>query len=443
MKESSDIPLKTERSVLILILSVTFLIKLILLFLLDPFLRSDSLDYQTLANSILNGEYSLNGKPTAYVGIGYPAFLSGIFFIFGEGQFYVRLIQSVIEAGTALLFYGVSRRFFSIKYSLLSVTIYSFFPSNILYSQTILSEPLFGFFSMAVLYLFLRDDFSKKPFKIFFAGLIFGLAVLIRTAYLPVCILVPLYFNSHRNEIFKSSKIKSAVIFSLIFFMGMIIVIAPWSIRNKLMVGTYSLGTTSGLNFWAGSNPDATGSYFMKPEDKLPGDYSNEADRDREYFKLGLEYAVSHPVNYMILGIKKIGYLFSSERMIINYFSETLSGQTSTDVYRSANPLFTLLVNIPYFIIIMLGLWGLMFFERKKFFIYGSVLIWMITVAAFIALARYHYVLIPFFILGTVMFISTGKGSLNKISTGKKIFAAGFSLFLITVWTVEFYLILS
>ena len=125
MNEISDTPLKTERSVLIFILSCAFLIKLILLFLLDPVLRSDSLDYQTLANSLLNGEYSLNGKPTAYVGIGYPAFLSGIFFIFGEGQFYVRLVQSVIEAGTALLFYGVSRRFFSIKHSLISVAIFS------------------------------------------------------------------------------------------------------------------------------------------------------------------------------------------------------------------------------------------------------------------------------------------------------------------------------
>jgi len=320
MNEISVTPLKTERSVLIFILSCAFLIKLILLFLLDPVLRSDSLDYQTLANSLLNGEYSLNGKPTAYVGIGYPAFLSGIFFIFGEGQFYVRLVQSVIEAGTALLFYGVSRRFFSIKHSLISVAIFSFFPSNILYSQTILSEPLFGFFSMAVLYLFLRDDFSRKPIQIFVAGLIFGLAVLIRTAYLPICILVPLFFYSYREEIFKTSKVRSAVIFSMIFFMGMILVIAPWSIRNKMMVGTYSLGTTSGLNFWLGSNPDATGSYFIKPDDMLPGDYSNEADRDKEYFKLGLDYAVSHPVNYMILGIKKIGYLYSSERMIINYF---------------------------------------------------------------------------------------------------------------------------
>jgi len=442
MNEISVTPLKTERSVLIFILSCAFLIKLILLFLLDPVLRSDSLDYQTLANSLLNGEYSLNGKPTAYVGIGYPAFLSGIFFIFGEGQFYVRLVQSVIEAGTALLFYGVSRRFFSIKHSLISVAIFSFFPSNILYSQTILSEPLFGFFSMAVLYLFLRDDFSRKPIQIFVAGLIFGLAVLIRTAYLPICILVPLFFYSYREEIFKTSKVRSAVIFSMIFFMGMILVIAPWSIRNKMMVGTYSLGTTSGLNFWLGSNPDATGSYFIKPDDMLPGDYSNEADRDKEYFKLGLDYAVSHPVNYMILGIKKIGYLYSSERMIVNYFTETLPGQTSTDVYRSASPLFTLLVNIPYFIIMLLGTWGLMYFGRKKFFIYGSVLIWIFTVVVFIALARYHYVLIPFFILGTVMFLSLGRGSLNEISTNKKILAAGFSLFLIAVWTVEFYLMM-
>ena len=84
-----------------------------------------------------------------------------------------------------------------------------------------------------------------------------------------------------------------------------------------------------------------------------------------------------------------------------------------------------------------------MLFERKKFFIYGTILIWMFTVAVFIALARYHYVLIPFFILGTIMFLSTGRESLNEISTGKKILASGFSLFLIAVWTAELYLMIK
>ncbi|MBK8981736.1 MAG: glycosyltransferase family 39 protein [Ignavibacteria bacterium] len=435
--------LKNEKAILILILALSFLIKIILLFNADPALRSDSLDYQALAFSLLEGEYSLNGKPTAYVGIGYPAFLSAVFFTAGEGQFYVRLVQSVIDVFTALIFFGISRNFLNVKYSLISLAIFSFFPSNILYSQTILSEPLFGFFSMAVLYLLLKDNIAKKPTLIFSAGVLFGIATLIRTAFLPAFLLVPVYLFLYRKELFTTDNFSAAVKYSLIFITGIVLIVAPWSIRNKVMVGTFSPGTTSGINFWMGSNPNATGTYSFSYDKDLPFDYSNEAERDKEYFKLGFEYAVSHPLNYIKLAVKKTGYLFSSERMIVNYFNETLPGQSSTDVYRSADPFFLMLINIPYFIIMLLGTWGLMLFRKKSFFIYGFILTWVVTISVFVGLARYHYVLIPFFILGTVMFLSAGKGSIKEINTGKKITAAVFTLFLLAVWTAEFYLLIN
>ncbi|MBK9331534.1 MAG: glycosyltransferase family 39 protein [Ignavibacteria bacterium] len=435
--------MKNEKAILILLLGLSFLIRIILLFTTDPTLRSDSLDYHALAFSLLEGEYSLNGKPTAYVGIGYPAFLSAVFFIAGEGQFYVRLVQSVIDVFTALIFFGISRNFLNVKYSLISLAIFSFFPSNILYSQTILSEPLFGFFSMAVLYILLKDNIAKKPTLIFSAGVLFGIAVLIRTAFLPAFLLVPIYFFLNRKKLFTADSFSAAVKYCLIFIAGIVLIVAPWSIRNKVMVGTFSPGTTSGINFWMGSNPKATGTYNFSDEKDLPFDYSNEAERDKEYFKIGLEYAVSHPLNYLKLAIKKIGYLFSSERMTVNYFNETLPGQSSTDVYRSANPFFFMLVNIPYFIIMLLGTWGLMLIRKNLFFIYGFNLTWVITVSVFVGLARYHYVLIPFFILGTIMFLSVRKGSFKEIHIGKKIMAAVFTLFLLTVWAVEFYLLIN
>ncbi|HAY35114.1 MAG TPA: hypothetical protein PK536_08735 [Ignavibacteria bacterium] len=434
---------KKEKTILVIILSLSFLIKFILLFTADPVLRSDSLDYQALAYSLLDGEYSLNGKPTAYVGIGYPAFLSAVFYFAGEGQFYVRLVQSVLDVFTALLFFGVCRNFFNVKYSLFSLAVFCFFPSNILYTQTILSEPLFGFFYMAVLYLVMSRNFLNKPLVIFSAGLIFGIAVLVRTAFLPVIILIPIYFFLNRSGLNSKSGSSAFIRYSLIFFTGAVLIIGPWSVRNKIMVGTFSPGTTSGVNFWMGSNPNATGTYSFSYDKDLPFDYGNEAERDKEYFKLGLEYAVSNPVNYVKLAFKKVGYLFSSERMIINYFNETLPGQTSTDVYRSSNPFIFLLVNVPYIILMITGIWGLMLIGRKKFFIYGFILMWIITVSLFVGLARYHYVLIPLFIIGSVMLISSEKGSFKKISKVKKLTAAAFTLFLLSVWTAEFYLLFN
>ena len=429
-----------EKRALILIISVSFLIKIFLAFFLQAPIRSDSYDYLNIAGNILKGEYSIYGKPTAYVGCGYPLFLSFVIYVFGEGQFYIRVVQSVLETGTGYLFFLVSRNFFNVKFSLISIALFSFLPSNIIFSQAVLSESLFGFFSMCLLYLLLRDDYKNRSSLIFLSGIISGYAVLIRTAFLPALILVPLYFFYKRKDLSCNDIISGALKCSAVFAAGALIMLAPWSIRNKLAVDTFSLGTTAGLNFWAGSNPDATGTYYNKMTENLPYDFRNESERDREYFKLGLDYAKQNPIKYFILGIKKTGYLFSSERMAVLYFTDAKPGETSTQVYRSVNPLILILVNVPYFMIILSGTWGLLALKKKRFFVYGFILTWMFTVFTFVALARYHYVLIPFFILGSVNFISEGKNLFGELSLLQKTIGFGFSLFLITVWAAEIYL---
>lgn len=432
-----------EKRVLILIISVSFLIKIFLAFFLQAPIRSDSYDYLNIAGNILKGEYSIYGKPTAYVGCGYPLFLSSVIYVFGEGQFFIRVIQSVLEIGTGYFFFLVSRNFFNVKFSLISLALFSFLPSNIIFSQAVLSESLFGFFSMIFLYLILRNDYADRSSLILLSGIISGYAVLIRTAFLPALLLIPLYFFYKKKDLSGSDIITGSVKCSAIFAAGALIMLAPWSIRNKLAVDTFSLGTTAGLNFWAGSNPDATGTYYNKMTENLPFDFRNESERDKEYFKLGLDYAKQNPLKYFLLGIKKTGYLYSSERMAVLYFTDAKPGETSTQVYRSVNPLILILVNVPYFIIILSGTWGLLAFKKKRFFIYGFILTWMFTVFIFVALARYHYVLIPFFVLGTVNFISERKNLFSELSLQKKTIGFGFSLFLITVWTAEIYLMLK
>ena len=167
---SSDYLDKDEKLLLSIILLGTFVIKLLFAFFIQSPIRSDSSDYLELASSLINGGYSFSGKPTAYVGCGYPLFLSVIIFIFGEGQFYIRVIQSAIEIGTGYLFFKVSRDFFNVKYSLISLLIFSLLPSNVIYSQAVLSESLFGFFSMSVLYLAMREDFTEKRSLIILSG---------------------------------------------------------------------------------------------------------------------------------------------------------------------------------------------------------------------------------------------------------------------------------
>ena len=130
--------------------------------------------------------------------------------------------------------------------------------------------------------------------------------------------------------------------------------------------------------------------------------------------------------------------------MIVLYFTKGDDKiKTSTEVYRSVNPAILLLINVPYFIIMLLGTWGLLIFKKKTFFLYGFVLTWMFTVFMFVAIPRYHYVLIPFFVLGTVNFIRERKHIFRELSIIRILLVIGFNLFLIAVWAFELHLFLT
>jgi len=435
-----------EKKYLAAILISAFLIKILLAFTVETDIRSDSLVYYSLAQNIVTlSEYSFEGKPTAIISCGYPLFLSGIYYVFGAEQLYVKLIQSFLEIFTVLLFFFICRFYFNVRYSLIALLIFTFLPSNLLYSQTILTEPMFGFLCCIVLYYCLREKFSKS---IFFIGIVWGYAILIRSSFALSAILIPVFLFIYRRQLFegfKRKRIKRVFQYSLLFVVGLILAIAPWLVRNKITMDTFTIATQGGFTFWSGSNPNATGTWYHKIEETNPlFDIEDEAERDREFYKLGLEYAANNPHKFLITGIKKLGYLFSSERMIVLYFTKGDDKiKTSTEVYRSVNPAILLLINFPYFIIMLLGTWGLLMFKKKTFFLYGFVLAWIFIVFMFVAIPRYHYVLIPFFILGAVNLIWERKHIFKEVSIMRILMAIGFNLFLIAVWAFELHLFLT
>ncbi len=436
MKNSTEN--KSVNKVLWSIISLSLLIKILLAFFLPSEIRSDSLVYHSLAQSIINTfTYSFEGKLTGVIAPGYPIFLSGLYFIFGPEQFYVKIIQSVLEIFTCYLFYKVCLNYFDNKKSLITLSIFAFFPSNILFSQTILTEPLFGFLAILLLFFVLKDNFLKYVFLI---GLIWGYAILIRSSFAPSILLIPLFLLFYKR---KEINVSGVAKYSLLFFIGAFLVISPWLMRNKAVLNTFTIATQGGFTFWSGSNPNATGTWYHKIEDTNPlFNIEDEALRDKEFYKLGIDYALQNPHKFLITGIKKLGYLFSSERMIVLYFTKGDGKEsTSTQVYKSVNPLLIAFINIPYFIVMSLGLWGLLMMKKKMFFIWGMIFSWLFTFFMFVALARYHYVLVPFFIIGTVYFIYSYKTEFKDIAKWKKATAVLFNLFLLGVWGAEFYLL--
>lgn len=433
---------RNQKLLLFLIIITPFVIKIILSFSINTPLRSDSMVYDKLAKSILyTGSYSFDGKPTALLSCGYPLFLSFLYAIFGTGQITVKIFQSFIEIFSTLIFFLISTKFFKTKYALISTAIFAFFPSNILYSQTILTETLFGFISLILLNYCLSKKF---PRYIFFVGVLWGYAILVRASFIFSIALIPIYIFFFRRQIFdgySKTRFLKSVKYTFLFLLGATLVIAPWLIRNKLVIGSFTIATQGGFTFWAGSNPNATGTWYHKIEETDERfNIEDEALRDKLFYEEGLKYAINNPHKFLITGVKKLGYLFSSERMILLYFTpDEGKTRTSTEVYRDINPLLIALVNIPYFIVMLFGTFGILSIFEKRFFIYGFIICWLLVFFLFVALARYHYVLIPFFVLGTTQTLFLRKRIFKEMKSFRLYLAIVFSLFLISVWTIEFY----
>jgi 4-amino-4-deoxy-L-arabinose transferase-like glycosyltransferase len=435
---------KKDKRTVALIIIAALVIKIVLAFTLSADLRSDSLDYHKLAISMLKtGEYSLNGKPTASSTIGYPLFIAGVYAITGADQLYARIAQSILEILTCFIFFLFCLKFFDTRRSIISLAVFSFFPSNILYTQTLLSETLFGLLALIILYYFYSDNIN---WKILLIGLLAGYAFLVRSSFLFSMAVFPLalfVYGRKYFEGFKSKRIKRGIQYSLLFGFGIAIVVLPWLIRNKIVLNTFSTGTHGGSTFWSGSNPEATGTWYHKIEDTNPiFNIQDEAERDKAFYKAGVDYALKNPHKFLILGVKKLVYFFSSERMVLLYFTpDEGKARTSSEVYKSINPLIIALVNLPYFAVMLLGTWGLMLIKKRRFILYGYIFSWLLTFFIFVALARYHYVLIPLFVMGTVKFASEHRFRLGGFSIKQKIFGFAVCIFFVAIWGVEFYLI--
>lgn len=431
--------MKSSKRQVLLILFCALALRIILLSIETQPLRSDSVTYNNLAQSILNGEYMLDGRPTAYVVPGYPLFLSGIYCLIGEGQFGVRLVQSLLDVLTCFVFYLVCRRLFNEKYSLIALCVFAFFPSNALFTQAVLTETLFGLFAMIV---FLSVTRESTDGKIFFTGMFFGAAIIVRSSFAISVLLVPIYLYIYRQELFGNRSLMKPARYSLYFFTGFIIVLSPWLARNKQVMGALTLATQGGSTLWEGNNPKATGTWNKEAADANPlFEYPDEIKREKEFRRQAVDYIINNPVRFFELGFRKLGYLFSSERMALLYFMDSPAGLTSTQVYRTVNPVYLAVVNIPYFVLMLAGAWGLLLPMKNKFFVIGFITTWMITMFIFVALPRYHYVLIPFFVIAAINLLQRGLGSIRALPLGLKLAGIVFTIFLLGVWISEFYLL--
>jgi 4-amino-4-deoxy-L-arabinose transferase-like glycosyltransferase len=254
----------------------------------------DQVEYEQLAFNLSLGKGYIkgSGEPTANRPIGTSLVLVPIYMLWGRSFTLGRLWFCFLSALTCLATAWVAWQCYGPRVSVVSAAWLTFYPGHFYYSTHFLSEVPFGLFVILACGLTLRSIKSRCSFWDFLAGLFWGLASLTR---LQILIVIPIAWlmalrapKIVRRQLFGHMGVQTCVL---------ICVLAPWVIRNFLVMGKPTLSTQGAYAFWGAhndtilNNPHLWGSWIATDKMIAVNHISgNEVEREAAVWKKAIEF---------------------------------------------------------------------------------------------------------------------------------------------------------
>ena len=305
-------PALESRWFLIACLIIAFALRLVWALAMNNEQTNDYAWYFDRGMSIAEGNgYSVDGSPTAFFPVGYPAFLGLLFAIFEPSETLAKLANIILYMGIIVLSAALTRELFKSRVAAgLTALILTFYPNHIAYSALLVSETLFTFLVLLGVWLIIRA--KEKAWIGIVAGIVLGYSALTRQQGLLVPAIAIILFAKHD---WKNGLRLPWIKLFVIVHIGMMMTILPWTVRNYTVFKHFvPISLNPGVNLLMGNNPYATGSFSTDPRIlELVSGGTNEW----EWNQLGQQYAVNyiktHPMQTLKLLPKKLFYTFSGD----------------------------------------------------------------------------------------------------------------------------------
>ncbi len=243
---------RLERRRLVLLLASALVVRIVFtVFLFGPIQHATGLSpssdgYEHVATTIVAGHgYRFNADlgETMFLPPVYPLLLAAIFLVAGPSILATRIVQSLIDTGSCLLVYRLTRRSFGPRAALLAGSLYAVYPGMLVACSRYLTEPLFVFLSLVFVSL-LSEFIARGRWRwALLAGAALAAAVLCKSVAgaLPVFVLVfalvvPVWRGVRRRMI-------AGLGLSMVCVM---LAAGAWVLRNWVVSGTPVYPATSG-----------------------------------------------------------------------------------------------------------------------------------------------------------------------------------------------------
>ena len=338
---------KKQLRLLILIFLIALSLRLVYIFLfgaeITPY--DDPWFFLHTAQSITDGGGYHEVNLLAYRPPLYAYFIAGVFSLFGRNIDAIRLVQTLLAGAMCMAIFLIGSRFVSLSVGALASFFCAVYPLMIHYSVQIWAEQLFTFLIVLATLTFLLSLKKSSFMWRGLTGILLGFSSLTREAGLSVLIGFLIWFIVTDRNVWTSLK--------RWWFMALfaLIVIAPWTIRNYRIFGSFvPVSTNGGINFYMGNNPEATGTFRWAVP---PGARWNEASPHGFYelqasqqgYRCGWQFIREHPGRFALLIAKRVFYLLKPPVWTID-FGESMA--------ETALKLVWLVMYIPLFLLALI-----------------------------------------------------------------------------------------
>jgi hypothetical protein len=272
----------------------------------DPLPLADWKWFVDRAGEMVAGNgYAVDGEPTAYWPVGYPAFLAALFALFGQSLLVVETSQIALSVAIMALTIALCRQAFPDgRIAALSAMLLAIYPDYVAVVVLPYNELLFTA-GLLLTHALMRGS-SRPLMSALAAGVVFGGICLIK----PQILFVPLAILTTRTWLLGRAW-HPVIVQAVALYVAALAFLMPWTLRNYLVFETLVLvSTNDGVNLFIGNNPDANGQYTYTPamreriRRELPDTrglsvQQRELAADEVQRRIALQYMAQHPMQLL------------------------------------------------------------------------------------------------------------------------------------------------
>jgi tetratricopeptide (TPR) repeat protein len=346
----------------------------------------------------------------------YPYLLALLRWITDDSIFWAKAIQLLLTGATCFFTARLSEFLFGRRTGIIAGLFYALYGTLFFYDSMFLVEALFWPLCIWGVYRLVAYAESKRLQSWGLTGVIFGLAALTRPNILLVAPFLCVWMLWKYRH---SEGLISVLRMPIIFGLGLVLTIAPVTVRNYFVTGEFILiSSQGGINFYIGNNPVANGLSMVIPEVQLDesvawdqfipvtnsaakreaGKELSDAEVSDFWTKKTFDWITANPGDFLSLVGRKCGYLVSGFENSDNgdiYFHRAKSWLYSTLLWSAG-------IFLPWGLLFPLAVMGLILTwgSRKQLMpVYIFVMAYIPTIVLFLVTARHRLVLAPLMIV--------------------------------------------